>query len=241
MPKYKIAGVVFNTLDLDNNLQKYLSNYLAESDEQAQLDIAVYTQDIQREKELATVNCSDAYATGLAILRKLVEYIVQKKSGLLLHASAIKVGDDAYLFTAKSGTGKSTHAQNYKKAFGEKAVILNDDKPIIRLIDGEFYVFGSPWSGKANLNANDSAKIKGICKLERGETNSIERLPIDKAGVLILNQTVRFSREDMTDNLLQVIQQLLTKVRFYKLKCNKEIDSARLSFKAMSEGWFYED
>ena len=76
---------------------------------------------------------------------------------MLLHSSAVVVDGYAYLFSADSGTGKSTHTGLWKQHFGDRAYIINDDKPAIRKVDGEWYVFGTPWSGKTDTSVNPRA------------------------------------------------------------------------------------
>ena len=236
MQKYKIAEVIFQTSSPKGNLINFLKNYTYNGTEPTEITIDVTRSESMREKEIAKANVDIDYCIGLAMLRKLVEYITRKKTGILLHASAVSVDGEAFLFLAKSGTGKSTHTRIYKKLFGDRVVIINDDKPIIRYIDGEFYVYGTPWSGKANLNTNVKAPIKGLCKLERGKENQITLLDNKTAVFTLLNQSVRFSEEDLTIKSLEIIEKLALEKDFYLLKCNTELSAGEISYKAMSEG-----
>ena len=86
----------------------------------------------------------------------------------MLHASAVVVDGDAYLFSAPCGTGKSTHASLWLKYLKHKnPYILNDDKPAIRIVNDNIYVYGTPFSGKTDKNKNEKANLKGIAFLEQ--------------------------------------------------------------------------
>lgn len=154
--------------------------------------------------------------TGTLFHRFLLKY-----DGCMLHASAVVVDGYAYLFSANSGTGKSTHTRLWLEHFGDKAFIINDDKPSLRLEDGEWYVYGTPWSGKHNINVNTKAKLGAIVFIERAESNSIEPLDVKMAIPLFFNQTIRRLKDaDKMDLALEKMEQVLTSNPIYKMKCN---------------------
>ena len=144
------------------------------------------------------------------------------------------VDGNAYLFTAPSGTGKSTHTRLWREMLGDKAVMINDDKPMIRFIDGDFYVYGTPWNGKHNLDTNTRAKVKAICKISQSKENSIRRANSAEMLLTILNQTIRPTETVGMDKLLNLIEKLLTSVDLYCLGCNISREAAELSYKTMS-------
>lgn len=153
-------------------------------------------------------------------------------NGILLHSSAVVYNGEAYLFSAPSGTGKSTHTQLWLKRF-KGSYILNDDKPAIMLTDKGIYVYGTPFSGKTDLNVNTGVPLKAICALERGEKNSISRIDNDEALYRILNQTVRPYNEDRMIQVLDILDKILTSIPMYKLYCNTDIEAAEVSYNAM--------
>lgn len=149
-----------------------------------------------------------------------------KNNGCMLHSSAVVVDGYAYLFSANSGTGKSTHTELWLKHFGDKAFIINDDKPSLRLENGSWYVYGTPWSGKHNINANTRAKLGAVVFLERAENNWIEPLDIKEAIPLFFNQTIRaFNKEENMDLVLEKMEQILTSNPIYKMGCNISEDA----------------
>ncbi|MBO4471084.1 MAG: hypothetical protein J5841_04965, partial [Clostridia bacterium] len=108
----------------------------------------------------------------LAVYRQIAEQMPFRDT-FLFHGSAIAVDGAAYLFTARSGTGKSTHTRLWREMLGDRAVMVNDDKPLIHLTEDGAVVYGTPWNGKHRLGTNAVVPLKAVCILGRGERNSI--------------------------------------------------------------------
>ncbi len=170
-------------------------------------------------------------STGSSFYRQLLKY-----NGMLLHSSAVVVGGQAYLFTAPCGTGKSTHTKLWLQVFGDRAQILNDDKPALRFIDadGRFYAYGTPWSGKYDISTNLRVPVAGICVLGRGEVNKIEPFGGFPAIHAILAQTTRSKNAAFMEQMLTLLDTLLTTVPVWKMECNMDPEAARMSYRAMS-------
>lgn len=167
--------------------------------------------------------------TGGYFYRKLLDY-----NGMMLHSSCVVVDGLAYLFSATSGTGKSTHTARYLEMFGDRAYILNDDKPAIRLVDGIWYAYGTPWSGKCDISVNTKVPVAGIAMVERGVNNEItafEGLPAIEA---VISQVNRPRPIEYRAKLLRLLDQLITQVPIWKLKCNMDPEAAIVSYEAMS-------
>ncbi len=158
-----------------------------------------------------------------------------ENDGMVLHSSSVALDGNAYLFSADSGTGKSTHTNLWKRCFKD-AYIINDDKPALRYINGKFYVYGTPWSGSSALNKNVKLPLKAICFIERGNENSIS-LMTDKLEILecLMTQTLRKTAAPKMDTLLYLLDKLITEVPVYKLKCLPNEEAALLSHSVMSK------
>lgn len=167
--------------------------------------------------------------TGSSFYRQLLAF-----DGMMLHASAVVVDDRAYLFSAPSGTGKSTHTKLWLELFGDRAYLLNDDKPALRLEDGQWYAYGTPWSGKDALNRNARVKLGGICVLRRAEENEIAPLTGAKAVYHLYDQTVRPPAASLTEKILELMDALVTRVPIWSMGCNREPEAAQMAYKAMS-------
>ena len=165
MIRYKIADVVFDAKIKYRYTKELCKDYEYSGDEQPCFVAEVTEEDILHESSLSVEQFPPAYLESLALFRKLCNYCLENANGIIFHSSAIAVDGQAYLFTAPSGTGKSTHARLWRELLGDKVIMVNDDKPIVRLIDGEFYVYGTPWNGKHRLSTNCKMKIKQFAQL----------------------------------------------------------------------------
>lgn len=235
MARYKIADLIFSATPRYQFTQNLCKDFEYSGEEKDDFVAVISDADILREKE-DLPDYPDAYAESLALFRKLCEYALKNADGIIFHSSAIMVDGEAYLFTAPSGTGKSTHARLWRELLKDKAVMVNDDKPIIRYVDGAFYVYGTPWNGKHRLGTNCRAKIKAICKIYQAKENVIRKATTSEMLLTILNQTIRPDELGLMDKLLNLIDKMLCSVDIYTLGCNISEEAAKLSYKTMSQG-----
>lgn len=164
--------------------------------------------------------------------QKLVVY-----DGFYLHCSAVVLDGKAYLFSGDPGMGKSTHTRLWQRVFGPGARVINDDKPALRLIDGAWYAYGTPWCGKDGININEKAPVAGVCFLKQAAHNSIRRLDSREALEGILKQTIR--KFDDPVSLYAVMGHLdhfLKRIPVYELENLPVSDAARLSYETMRRG-----
>ena len=153
-------------------------------------------------------------------------YIVQMKNGFVFHSSSICSNGEGIAFSAKSGTGKSTHTKLWLENIPE-TFILNDDTPIIFLgKDNKFYISGTPWAGTTGINKNATVPLKAIVFLERGEENEISpMLPMEAMQPFF--EGIRTPITDrMFSNCLDNLNKLFLSVPIYKLKCNMNPEAA---------------
>lgn len=156
-------------------------------------------------------------------------------NGMMLHASAVVVDNCAYLFSAPSGTGKSTHTALWLKLFGSKAYILNDDKPAIRIMDdGIVYACGTPWSGKHDISVNECVPLRGICFLRRDTENRIVPLSPKDAALKIYHGTLRKIEKQEILKLFEIIHRVLEQVPVYEMGCTPDLSAAELAYQTMS-------
>lgn len=154
--------------------------------------------------------------------------------GMMLHSSAVELDGRAYLFSGPCGMGKSTHTRLWQSVFSDRAKIFNDDKPALRLIDGVWYAYGTPWSGKDGLNVNVKVPLEGICFLKRGEENRISRIGGVEAIAAVLSQTLRkFKDPKNTDRMLELVGRLISDIPIYEFYCTKDESAALVSYAAM--------
>ncbi len=234
--KYLIAGIKTQMLLKENGKTKLQAKeYRSDFSEEAELFIGLrdeFLQKKQKENPHLTKDECEYIWTGEFFCKSLIAF-----GGFMLHASAIVYEDKAYLFSAPSGTGKSTHTRLWQEAFGEeKTYILNDDKPALRLQGDEIIVYGTPWSGKTDKNKNKGVPLFGICFLERANENHIEKIDAKSAIFKILNQTIRPKEEAQMSQLLMLVDKVITKTNVYKMGCNMSLDAAYTAYNEMSKG-----
>ena len=163
-------------------------------------------------------------------------YHLLRFDGLVLHASAVALDGRAYLFSAPSGTGKSTHTRLWCREY-PSAKVFNDDKPALRRLDGKWYAYGTPWCGKDHQNINLKTPLAGICFLKRGAENHIRRLTPPEAVTRLIRQTMHeFDTEMETDWMLSVVERLVREIPIWELCATMEPSAAHISLDTMRRG-----
>ena len=238
----EIAGRRVGVTALYENVRAYCRDYLCEGE--PDFTVAIAPEDIDLERE---ISCREAELEGrpapdfspgvleiTAVQRKIAEQLLGFDT-ILFHGSAIAVDGQCYLFTAKSGTGKSTHTRLWREMLGEKAVMVNDDKPFLRIQDGVVTAYGTPWNGKHHLGENISMPLKAICILERGEENRIQAITAQEALPMILQQTHRPKDPRRLGKYLELVDGLTRSVAFYRIHCNMDPQAARVAYEGMRQ------
>lgn len=233
MEKYIIAGIKVGMETHDGKLRRQAQEYLSDFEGEPEIKIALTDEFILKKQQenphLSFESCEYIWSC-FDFCSKMLDF-----DGFMLHASAVAYENKAYVFSAPSGTGKSTHTALWQKVFGEeKARIINDDKPAIKLCDDEILVCGTPWSGKTDKNKNIAVPLGGICFLERGNENEIKELTPKDAIYKILNQTLRPLGEENMVKLLELINKVLIRSKAYSMKCNISDEAAIVAYEKMS-------
>lgn len=233
MPTYRIADIPVRFIPEHSMLHTRSEKYRIEGTVPSHAlgtDRTVIEEMHQELPQLTHEECEYMHL-GREFYSLLLQY-----DGMMLHASAVVVGGFAYLFSAPSGTGKSTHTALWLQKFGSDAYLLNDDKPALRVFHEGVYAYGTPFSGKYDLSVNERVPLRGIAFLERSETNRMERMTGREALYALLNQTVRPRDVPLYTKLLHVVQIITQTVPIYKLYCNMDPQAAELSYETMRKG-----
>lgn len=206
------------------------SGYICSTDVSA--DIIIRAETFRLDAWTGLPHNSAVYLeSGMKFFLQLLRF-----NGLMLHASAVELDGKAYLFSAPSGTGKSTHTRLWQSTFGEKARVFNDDKPPLRFLDGVWYAYGSPWCGKDGININMKAPVAGICFLKQAPENRIRRLDTFEASQKIIWQTMhKFNTEGSLDLMLSHVEKLVDRIPVFELENRPEPEAALLSYNTMRQ------
>ena len=238
----EIAGTVVQIHALHESSRDHCSQYI--TNRQPEFSIAITAEDLALEHKMAEKTdraegkpvrqVTDARLEITAIQRKIAQKFVEYDT-VLFHGSVVAVDGVAYLFTAKSGTGKSTHTRLWREMFGQRAVMVNDDKPFLRVSEQGVVACGSPWNGKHRLGCNMQVPLKAICLLERGEENRIVSMEPQEALFMLLQQSNRPTGAKMLAKYLELIDRIAATVPIYRLRCNMEPEAAAVSYRAMAK------
>jgi len=234
-----LAGYTIEIHSLHEHVKKYCRHYITET-ETVDLLVATTQEDIDAEREtarkerlaegLSPINHSDAALEVNAIYRKICAGLIDH-GVFLMHGSVVAVDNEAYMFTALSGTGKSTHTNLWLKNI-PGSFIVNGDKPLLRVSD-RVYICGTPWAGKERLQTNTMVPLKAIVLLERGKKNEINEISFQEAMPTLLTQTHRSTDREHLFKSLALLQKTSETVRFYRLKCNMEDEAALVAYHCM--------
>ena len=153
---------------------------------------------------------------------------------LEMHASTVVNDGKAYLFLAKSGTGKSTHSQMWLKAIAGSH-LMNDDNPVVRAHpDGRVTAFGSPWSGKTPCYRNECFPVGGFVRIERAPENRLERLGVVESYASIYASCSGFKADSaMGDGLHATTVAAIQGAPCFVMHCLPDEDAARVCYEGI--------
>lgn len=149
---------------------------------------------------------------------------------LEMHASVVVNAGKAFLWLAKSGTGKSTHSQLWLDHVPGSR-LLNDDNPVVRVMeDGHTEVFGTPWSGKTPCYKNEHYPAGAFSEIVRSPENRITRKSVLEAYALLYSSSSGFKADPaMSDGLNVTYEKILRGTPCFTLECRPDADAARVS------------
>lgn len=232
MALYRIADLNIQINNTYDYTSKLCAKYLHENqNEEPDFEVFPSPEDYDKDKECLE-GFSDGYIESISIYRQIAKKLLDY-DGIILHAAVIEVDGKAYAFTAPSGTGKSTHIKLWKQAFGDRVKIVNGDKPLLRLIDGVLYAYGTPWCGKEGYNANTKSPLCSICFVSRAKENSIKQINPNTALPKIFSQLLMPDNESQSDKFFMMLNCIFDTVNFYSLGCNMDIEAAHVAYEGM--------
>ena len=234
----KVAGVVAEVHSLFDSTRDYCKDYLTENAPEFTITVTPDNLAFEQADLLAEAKAegmkprkfTDPFLERAAIQRKFAEFLLDRDA-LLFHGSTVALGGYAYVFTAKCGTGKSTHTRLWREVF-PRSQMVNDDKPFLALTPHGVVAHGSPWSGKHGLSSNISGPLKGICILNRGPENKITPMAPQDAMEMLLAQG--YCPPESPEKFRELTEKLANSVAIWSMECNKNPDAAEVAHRAMS-------
>lgn len=206
-----------------------------ETEEEPVIRLSVTQEEIDREREMQTYEFPEGYLETVCIYRKLALEML-KHDVFIMHASVLEVDGEGYAFLAHSGTGKTTQTRLWLEHFGDRARVVNGDKPLIRINpkgEGwEFIAYGTPWNGKEGMGCNASVPLKALFLLERSLNPTCEPASQEYTVDRLFHQMLMPENPELMMNLLTMADQLVETVPAYILRCDMTDASVVAAYEA---------
>ena len=226
--KYCIADIITDINPKYENLINLAKPFEYSGDRGTQIKLSATEDEInslhKRMVEGTTVGEAEEFMYAGRFCRSIIKY-----KAMLVHSSAILYKGKAYLFSAESGVGKSTHTALWRKAFGDDVKMINDDKPVVRIFDNKAVAYGTPFDGGSGIANNISAPLGAIVFIERGESNIIRKAETNEIIKRLYFSTSHFVSRQTADRMLDNFAELIGCTDFYILTCNTDISSAYIA------------
>ena len=229
-----IAGLLIGIEHRYPSLAQHCAAYLADGDPDFTVTVTEEMIDAERTRAGTLPDgVTPGYLESLSAAREIAHRL-PAYDAFLFHAAVIEYRGEAIAFTAPSGTGKSTHVKNWRRAFGSDVDIVNGDKPVLRFSpDGTLTAYGTPWSGKEGWSRNVGRKLKAVVFLERGAENTVEPLSPADAAAPVMNQILLDCDPETVAETLALADRMLDTVGLYRLACTPDVESALVAKRAI--------
>lgn len=156
-------------------------------------------------------------------LFRLTDFIsaLLRFDAVMIHASFIEYNGKAILFSAPSGTGKSTQAELWRKYKGAR--IINGDRVIIRKMDSGWMAYGCPACGSSDICVNTSVPLDTIVFLKQSKENRVNEMPPLERFMRLSSQiSCGVRKKNDTDKILALTENLLNDINIYELECTPD-------------------
>ena len=238
----RVAETIVEVHSLFQDSRTLCKNYLIEDDatgSAADFIIDIVPRNIRQENDesqkILNTNSESiylyfnpGYMETFAVHRKLCESI-PKYGAFLMHGAVVAYKGFAYMFIAPSGTGKSTRVKLWIDEYPE-SIVVNGDKPFLRVTDKKVYAYGSPWCGKEHWNTNIGVPLKAMYLLERSDEDQLEEIPFKDAFAKLLNQTYIPSDPSSSLMTLSLLRRMSGKVQIYRFRSTPTRTSVRYAY-----------
>lgn len=210
--------------------ERYCRDYL--TDKPADFSVSVSEEEIEQEIAVSPYTPQPAYAESICVYRAIANRLPLYHRAVF-HGAVISYGSDGYLFTAPSGTGKTTHIRLWQR-YLDGVDIVNGDKPILFSENGRVEAFATPYAGKERYQNHGSILLKGICLLHRGKQNRIRRVTTGEVLSEIVKQLYLPKEQEALVKTLELLNELMVSLPVYLLECDISEEAVKTSFEALT-------
>lgn len=229
----KIAELTVKVSALYPLSRELCRDYITEPSPSPDIEVSVSKELLDRELENAEEPAPPAYAEFLCVYRLIAEKL-PIFNAFVFHGAAISYKDRGYIFTAQSGTGKSTHIMLWRKFIGKSVDIINGDKPIVKIRDSGAFICSTPWAGKEGWQKNRILPLSCVTFLERSTAPFIHRDTPESCIAKIMNQVYMPKSGKSAERTLELIDSLLNGVCLYTLGCDISENSVKIAFEGIT-------
>jgi hypothetical protein len=224
-----IAKKIIKVSSLHEAVKTYCQDFLVERcPEDYALEIS--QDDIEYERGLNEYPFTDDVLEITALHRKIAETLYRDDI-IAFHGSAIKYQGNAYLYTARSGVGKSTHTNLIKEQLKDEMIWINDDKPFIEVKKNQITLYSSPFNGKERRGCNTFAPLKAITQIKRGTENYVNEIEPVVFFPLLVSQCYKGRTPEMASRVMDLLDLLSTKIHCYEIYFRPDIEAAEVSIR----------
>lgn len=234
-----LAGIVFRVICQHPETQALCRAYLTNQDPVEIIHITPEDIEAERRRLQVKKNPGEILESStpeslerICLCRRIAE-LLPKYDRVLFHGSSLAMDGRGVLFTAKSGTGKSTHTRFWREQFGSRVRMVNDDKPFLHIGEAGVTVYGTPWRGKHALGENTSAPLEAIYFVNRGDENRVRTITARELYPLLLQQTYTPDDPLAMAKTLALVEKLSRSVKLFTLFCNLDPQAAQVAFDAL--------
>lgn len=170
---------------------------------------------------------ADSDVRNFNLLGEIFRWFLLCRNGMILHSSCLRCAGKGIAFSAPSGTGKSTHTALWRRLY--QTEMINDDSPAIRMTQSGLMLFGTPWSGKSDINHNISAPLSALVFLEQSDSNRISRLSVGQISTFLLRELIRPVYPELLLKTLNFMEQIIKETPSFLLQCTASDAAAKLA------------
>ena len=234
MFRIRLAGITVEIDNRHNLVFEQCKDYLCDDCAPA-FRVAVSTAETQAYQASCgrpmTLPEAESYLLYRRICERMPRYGV-----FLLHAAVVEMEGRGYAFSARRGTGKSTHTELWQSHFKGRATVINGDKPLIRRApDGRFWAYGTPWCGKEGRGVNRRCPLNAICFLEQGAKNHVSVTSTADAAARIMEATVLPPDTDGQDRMAALVGAAVRDIPALTLTCRPDAEAVEVAYEFLSQ------
>ncbi len=235
----RIADINILIQSIYESVYRDCRDYLIDEPQRHDIEIIIDEEMISKELEQIRKKDKDFQSLKVAeglLVHRLIAEALPDYNAFLMHGASVAVNNRAFLFSAKSGTGKTTHIRKWLENIDDSFVV-NGDKTVILLKDNEVFACGTPWCGKERLGRNALIPLKSIIMMERSDRNHVEQVSFKTVFPSLLEQTFQLAEPRKMRKILDLMSQMGQLVSFHKFYFdNYREDSFEVAYNALVKG-----